>query len=98
MVDVIFAILTTTETRPGPRSPPAQGAGNTAPVVIVSRNLAVEAAVEAMREGAADYLREPCTIDALRGALRRLEPPPDAQTTAVPAHDDAPRHAQISKA
>jgi DNA-binding NtrC family response regulator len=89
VVDVVFAILTASDASPVPILCQLKAAGNTAPVVVVSRNLAVETAVEAMREGAADYLREPCTIDALRGALTRLAPTPDALASAIP-HDDAP--------
>ena len=49
---------------------------HTAPVVVVSRRPAVEAAVAAMREGAADYLREPCSGErAAGGASRGCEQP-----------------------
>jgi DNA-binding NtrC family response regulator len=44
-----------------------------AKVIIVSHNATIEAAVTAMREGAADYLREPCSAAELRSAFRRLE-------------------------
>jgi len=88
VVDVVFAILTTKELEPIHVLRQLKAVGNTAPVVIVSRNLAVEAAVEAMREGAADYLGEPCTIDALRRALRRLEPPFDTQTSVGTPRDE----------
>jgi two-component system response regulator AtoC len=33
----------------------------------------VEAAVEAMKDGASDFLLKPCSVDALQFALRRLE-------------------------
>jgi DNA-binding NtrC family response regulator len=88
VVDVVFAILTTAELEPAHILRQLKAAGNTAPVVVISRNLAVEAAVEAMREGAADYLREPCAIETLRRALRRLEPPPCAQTTGGPPQEE----------
>ncbi|MBM4088170.1 MAG: sigma-54-dependent Fis family transcriptional regulator [Planctomycetes bacterium] len=87
VVDVVFAILTASDASPVPILCQLKAAGNTAPVVVVSRNLAVETAVEAMREGAADYLREPCTIDALRAALTRLAPTPDALASAAAHHD-----------
>jgi DNA-binding NtrC family response regulator len=50
-----------------------KSADPTVRVVLVSCQAAVEAAVEAMREGAADYLREPCSADELRSALERLD-------------------------
>lgn len=58
-------------------------------VVIVSCQAAVEAAVEAMREGAADYLREPCSAAELRSALQRLEHLPAGLWHAA-GSDDSP--------
>jgi len=49
-----------------------------APVLIVSRNPTVEAAVAAMKEGAADYTREPCSPEELRSVLSRIEEPVSA--------------------
>ncbi len=43
-------------------------------VVVVSRNATLETAVAAMKEGAADYLREPCSAEELRSALDRVDP------------------------
>jgi len=58
-------------------------------VVIVSRDATVESAVAAMKEGAADYLREPCSAEDLRLAVDRFadSPPtdPSPATTAVPS-------------
>ncbi len=42
-------------------------------VVMVSCQAAVEAAVEAMRAGAADYLREPCSAEQVRSALEQID-------------------------
>lgn len=50
-----------------------KAADPTVHVVIVSCQAAVEAAVEAMRAGAADYLREPCSAEDVRAALERLD-------------------------
>lgn len=43
-----------------------------APVVILSREPGVECAVAAVKEGAVDYRREPCSASELRKALRDL--------------------------
>ncbi len=55
------------------------------PVIIISANDSLSGAVAAMREGAADYLREPCSADELRAALARLDtplsPPPRPAST-----------------
>jgi DNA-binding NtrC family response regulator len=56
----------------------------TTKVVIVSRDATVEAAVAAMKEGAADYLREPCSAEELRSVIDRFAEPP-APDTAVGA-------------
>jgi DNA-binding NtrC family response regulator len=42
-------------------------------VLIVSGDAAVEAAVALMKEGTADYLRDPCSAEELRAALQRME-------------------------
>ncbi|NUQ64659.1 MAG: sigma-54-dependent Fis family transcriptional regulator [Pirellulales bacterium] len=44
-----------------------------AQVVVVSRKASVEAAVAAMREGAADYLPEPSSPEELRWVVERVE-------------------------
>ncbi len=44
-----------------------------ASVIIVSRDATVEAAVALMKEGAADYLCDPCSAEELRSALQRVE-------------------------
>jgi DNA-binding NtrC family response regulator len=44
-----------------------------ASVLIVSRDAAVEAAVALMKEGTADYLRDPCSAEELHAALQRME-------------------------
>ncbi len=43
-------------------------------MVVLSRNGSVEAAVAAMKEGAADYLENACSSDALPRILRGFEP------------------------
>ncbi len=77
-VDATFVILTTQELAPVAVLRLLKSGGNTSPVVIVSRSDTLETAVEAMREGAADFLHEPCTAEQLCEALRRLESAPPA--------------------
>ncbi len=89
VVDIVLAVLTTPDPGPVQILRQLKALGNTAPVVIVSRNPAVEAAVEAMREGAADYLGEPCSLEALCQAVRRLAPGPGAPTPAGAADNAA---------
>ncbi|MFI5387448.1 MAG: sigma-54-dependent transcriptional regulator [Fimbriimonadales bacterium] len=48
-------------------------AGVRAHVIVLGGNPTVEAAVAAIKEGAADYLHEPCSADELRSALERIE-------------------------
>ena len=48
-------------------------------MIVLGSNPTVEAAVAAIKEGAADYLHEPCSAEELRAALRRIE------TAAAPA-------------
>ena len=45
-------------------------------VVIVSRDATLAAAVAAMKGGAADYLRDPCSAEELRLALERFADSP----------------------
>jgi len=47
-------------------------------VIVLGSNPTVEAAVAAIKEGAADYLHEPCSAEELSAALRRIEPNPHA--------------------
>lgn len=63
-------------------------------VVIVSRDETVEAAVAAMRAGAADYLHEPCSAEDLEAALGRLGPASLPCPAANPAAGET--HAQRS--
>ena len=42
-------------------------------VIVLGNNPTVEAAVAAIKEGAADYLHEPCSAEELRAALRQIE-------------------------
>jgi len=70
-----------------------KSADATVHVVIVSCQAAVEAAVEAMREGAADYLREACSAEELRSALQRLEQLPAGLWYAA-GPDDSPHEAR----
>ncbi|MGA2258161.1 MAG: sigma-54 dependent transcriptional regulator [Thermoguttaceae bacterium] len=42
-------------------------------VIVLGNNPTVEAAVAAIREGATDYLHEPCSAEELHAALRRIE-------------------------
>lgn len=61
-------------------------------VVILSREATLEGAVAAMKAGAADYLREPCSPDELRSAVRRAQPlmPVFAQPAAAPTASPQP--------
>ncbi|MCU0871422.1 MAG: sigma-54 dependent transcriptional regulator [Pirellulaceae bacterium] len=80
-IDVAFIILTAAELEPVDILHQLKAVDSTLRVVVVSRNETVQAAVEAMREGAADYLHEPCSAEELQAALRRLEPTLSAVTT-----------------
>ena len=60
-------------------------------VVILTRHPTVETAVAAVREGAADYLREPCSAEELRALVRRMEPSAPAGPPCPPAEFDAHR-------
>jgi DNA-binding NtrC family response regulator len=53
--------------------------------VIISGQATVEAAVQAMREGAADYLRDPCSAEELFAVLAQLEPTNGSTPPALPA-------------
>ena len=55
------------------RSSPASRGRRTARVIVLGNKPTVEAAVAAIKEGAADYLHEPCSAEELRAALRRIE-------------------------
>ena len=48
------------------------------PVVVLARNPTVEAAVQVIKHGAADYLRWPCSAEELDAALRRVQAADDA--------------------
>ncbi len=80
-VDATIVILTNQQWPPVQVLRQLKTAGNPSPVIIVSRTDTVEAAVEAMREGAADFLHEPVSAEQLRGALQRLESSPPAAGT-----------------
>ena len=54
-------------------------------MVVLSRTPTVEAAVAAMRAGAADYLREPCSAEELRAALQRAGEAAAVAAAAPPA-------------
>ncbi|HOI17664.1 MAG TPA: sigma-54 dependent transcriptional regulator, partial [Geobacteraceae bacterium] len=41
------------------------------PIIAVTANGSIESAVAAMKSGACDYLEKPCSLDALRIAIRR---------------------------
>src|SRR5688572_21117472 len=43
------------------------------PVVVITAHGTVETAVQAMRQGAADFLMKPCTADTLQLVIRRIE-------------------------
>jgi DNA-binding NtrC family response regulator len=62
-----------------------------ASVIIVSRDAAVEAAVALMKEGTADYLRDPCSAEDLRSALRRIEKRLKAAGDPPPAERESRR-------
>ncbi len=55
-----------------------------APVIVLGNKPTVEAAVAAIKEGAADYLHEPCSAEELRSALRRIETVDAGGTPALP--------------
>lgn len=74
-VDATFVVLTNEQTEPADVLREFKTVGSISPVIVVSRNETVRVAVEAMREGAVDYLREPCSVDDLVDALSRLESP-----------------------
>src|SRR5271165_7120428 len=42
-------------------------------VIVLGSNPTVEAAVAAIKEGAADYLHEPCSAEELQAALRQTQ-------------------------
>ncbi len=65
------------------------------PVIIISGNDSVNGAVAAMREGAADYLREPCTADELRAALARLDTSPSPAPRPAATVDRHPTRHQF---
>ena len=50
-----------------------KASGVTSEVVILTSQPAVEAAVEAMKRGAADYLAKPLSPDRLRTVVRRVQ-------------------------
>jgi DNA-binding NtrC family response regulator len=58
-------------------------AGVQMPVIVLGQNPTVEAAVAAIKEGAADYLHEPCSAEVLQAALRRIEIGSPADAVAV---------------
>lgn len=66
-----------------------RAADDSAPIIVASRIASVNAAVAAMREGATDFLCEPCTAEELRSALNRSEypvlPAPRADRAAKPS-------------
>lgn len=72
-----FAAVLVGETRLGPDPVSVlrrlREAETPAPMIVLSSHPTVEAAVAAMKEGAIDYLREPCTAEELRTALLRIE-------------------------
>jgi DNA-binding NtrC family response regulator len=61
-----------------------------APVIVLGNNPTVEAAVAAIKEGAADYLHEPCSAEELQAALRRIETAGPADAVALGAEPAAP--------
>lgn len=83
--DVAFVVLTAADLQPVDILHQLKAVDSAMRVVVVSRNETVQAAVEAMRQGAADYLREPCSAEELQAALRRLEPPLSAGMMRGPA-------------
>lgn len=65
--------------------------GVPAGVLVLSHAPQIASAVAAMREGAADYLHEPCSLEALQTAIRRMaqltapvEPPAATRDEHVP--------------
>ena len=64
-------------------------------VIVLGNHPTVEAAVAAIKEGAADYLHEPCSAEELQAALRRDRNQSSAPTTGRRA---APQAAKALKA
>ncbi|MGQ9588845.1 MAG: sigma-54-dependent transcriptional regulator [Planctomycetota bacterium] len=48
-------------------------AGDLTPVLLITGCGELEAAIDAMKEGAADYIRKPIDLDALEAAIARIE-------------------------
>ncbi len=71
--DTVLIVQTSAEFNPLELLRQARAADAKKQVVILSRLDDVEIAVEAMKEGAADFLHEPCSADELRTVLRQLE-------------------------
>jgi DNA-binding NtrC family response regulator len=88
-LDAVFVVLTTADGNLVNMLRRIKRWNSAPPVIVVSENPSVGAVVAAMREGAADYLREPCSDDELRAALRRVQ----VSCPKVPL-DQPPTHRQ----
>ena len=53
------------------------------PFVMITAHGSVEGAVDAMREGATDYLLKPFEAEVLLDMVSRMEPPPEAKASEV---------------
>jgi two-component system response regulator FlrC len=53
----------------------------TTPVVVITSKGSVQSAVEAMKQGAADFLLKPVTVDLLEGLAKRMLTPPTPEAT-----------------
>jgi len=71
--DLILVAGAAAETRAAEILGQSQATDVFTPVVVLSRNATVEAAVDAMRQGAADYLREPDDPEGLRSIVQRIQ-------------------------
>lgn len=78
--DLVIAVLSSPEPEPIAVVRQLKAEDNSTCVIVVSRNQMVQTAIGAIREGAADYLGEPCSADELRAAVDRVKP---AGTTAL---------------
>jgi DNA-binding NtrC family response regulator len=72
-VDLAIVVLTAMQPEPVTVLRQLKAADGALRVLLISRNQTVQAAIDAMREGAVDYLREPCTAEEITEALDRLQ-------------------------
>jgi two-component system, NtrC family, response regulator PilR len=83
--ELVIAVLSASEPEPIAVVRRLKAEDNSICVIVVSRNQTVQIAIQAIREGAADYLVEPCSAEELRAAVARVKP----AGTAVPRRSDS---------